>query len=41
MCIVVSASSPFMGFGELNYNVIKGLTSLLSVDQETKYIEYT
>jgi hypothetical protein len=31
-----SASSPFVGFGELNYNNIKGLMSLLSVEQESK-----
>jgi hypothetical protein len=29
-----SASSPLVGFGELNDNIIKGLTSLLSVEQE-------
>jgi hypothetical protein len=27
-----SASSPLVGFGELNDNTIKGLTSLLSVE---------
>jgi hypothetical protein len=27
-----STSSPFVGFGELNDNTIKGLTSLLSVE---------
>jgi hypothetical protein len=27
-----SASSPFVGFGELNDNTIKGLTSLLSIE---------
>ena len=35
----VSASSPLVGFGELNDNTIKGLTSLLSVSkvqQESK-----
>jgi hypothetical protein len=41
MCIVVSAPSPFVGFGELNDNTTKGLISLLNVEQETKYIEYT
>jgi hypothetical protein len=38
---IISASSPFMGFGELKDNTIKGLISLLNVEQETKYIEYT
>jgi hypothetical protein len=27
-----SASKPFMGFGELSDNTIKGLTSLLSIE---------
>jgi hypothetical protein len=31
-------SSPLVGFGELNDNTIKGLTSLLSVEQEIKYM---
>ena len=30
-----------MGFGELNDNTIKGLTSLLSVEQEIEFIAYT
>ena len=30
-----------MGFGELNDNVIKGLISLLSVELEIEFIEYT
>jgi hypothetical protein len=30
-----------VGFGELNDNTIKGLTSLLSVEQEIKFIAYT
>ena len=30
---IISASSPLVGFGELNDNTIKGLTSLLSVEQ--------
>ena len=30
-----------MGFGELNDNTIKGLTSLLSVEQEIELITYT
>jgi hypothetical protein len=36
-----SASSPLVSFGELNDNTIKGLTSLLSVEQEIKFIAYT
>jgi hypothetical protein len=31
---IKSASGPLLGFGELNDNIIKGLTSLLSVEQE-------
>jgi hypothetical protein len=38
---IVSAFSPFCGFWCLNDNIIKGLTSLLRVEHETKYIEYT
>ena len=38
---IVSASSPIVGFGELNDNTIKGLTSLLSVEQEIEFIAYT
>ena len=38
---IVSASSPLVGFGKLNDNTIKGLTSLLSVEQEIKSIAYT
>jgi hypothetical protein len=38
---IESASSPLVGFGELNDNTIKGLTSLLGVEQEIKYIAYT
>jgi len=38
---IVSTSSPLMSFGELNGNTIKGLTSLLSVEYEIKYIAYT
>ena len=36
---IISASSPFVGFGELNDNTIEGITSLLSVSkvqQESK-----
>ena len=29
-----SASSPLVGFGGLNDNIIKGLTSLLSVEEK-------
>jgi hypothetical protein len=36
-----SVSSPLVGFGELNDNIIKGLTSLLSVEQEIEYIANT
>ena len=39
--VSVSASSPLVGFGELNDNTIKGLTSLLSVEQEIEFIAYT
>ena len=38
---IVSASSPLVGFGEMNDDTIKGLTSLLSVEQEIKFIAYT
>lgn len=31
-----SASSPFVGFGELDNNTLKGLISLLSVDHESR-----
>ena len=37
---IVSASSPLVGFGKLNDNTIKGLISLLSVEQEIEYITY-
>ena len=37
----VSASSPLVGFGELNDNTIKGLTSLLSGEQKIESIAYT
>ena len=36
-----SASSPLVGFGGLNDNIIKGLTSLLSIEQEIESIAYT
>ena len=38
---IVSASSPLMGFVKLNDNTIKGLISLLSVEQEIEPIAYT
>jgi hypothetical protein len=31
-CLIVSASSPLVGFSELNDNAITGLISLLSVE---------
>ena len=37
----ISASSLLVGFGELNDNTIKGLTSLLSVEQKIEFIAYT
>ena len=40
-CITESASSPLVYFGGLNDNIIKGLTSLLSVEQEIESIAYT
>ena len=39
--LTVSASSPLVGFGKLNDKTVKGLTSLLSVEQEIKFIVYT
>jgi hypothetical protein len=32
---------PFVRFGDLDNNTFKGLTSLLSVEQEIHYDEYT
>ena len=40
-CNFVSVFCPLVGFGELNDNTIKGLTSLLSVEQEIEFIAYT
>jgi len=48
-CVVINhqkgeierASSPLVGFGGFNNNIIKGLTSLLSVEQEIESIAYT
>jgi hypothetical protein len=34
----VSASSPLVGFSELNDNTIKDLTSLRSVEQEIEFV---
>ena len=39
--ICVSASRPLVGFGKLNDNTIKGLISLLSIEQEIESIAYT
>jgi hypothetical protein len=36
-----SAFIPFVGFGDLDNNTFKGLTSLLSVEQEIQYDEHT
>ena len=36
-----SAFIPFMSFGDLDNNTFKGLTSLLSVEQEIQYDEHT
>ena len=38
---IVSASSHLVGFGKLNDNTIKGLISLLSVEQEIESITHT
>jgi hypothetical protein len=35
--VTVSASSSLVGFGELNDDTIKDLTSLRSVEQEIEY----
>jgi hypothetical protein len=32
---------PFVSFGDLDNNTFKGLTSLLSVEQEIQYDEHT
>jgi hypothetical protein len=41
--VVVSESAfiPFVSFGDLDNNTFKGLTSLLSVEQEIQYDEHT
>jgi hypothetical protein len=36
-----SALIPFVSFGDLDNNTFKGLTSLLSVEQEIQYDEHT
>jgi hypothetical protein len=36
-----SAFIPFVNFGDLDNNTFKGLTSLLSVEQEIQYDEHT
>ena len=36
-----SAFIPFVSFGDLDDNTFKGLTSLLSVEQEIQYDEHT
>jgi hypothetical protein len=40
-CLSGSAFIPFVSFGELDDNTFKGLTSLLSVEQEIQYDEHT
>jgi hypothetical protein len=39
--IIESAFIPFVSFGDFDNNTFKGLTSLLSVEQEIRYDEYT
>jgi hypothetical protein len=42
-CLVPTESAfiPFVSFGDLDNNTFKGLTSLLSVEQEIQYDEHT
>jgi hypothetical protein len=40
-CGTESAFIPFVSFGDLDNNTFKGLTSLLSVEQEIQYDEHT
>jgi hypothetical protein len=40
-CSSESAFIPFVSFGDLDNNTFKGLTSLLSVEQEIQYDEHT
>jgi hypothetical protein len=37
---IESACKPFVGFGDLDNNTLKGLISLLSVDQESRKGNY-
>jgi hypothetical protein len=39
--VTKSAFIPFVSFGDLDNNTFKGLTSLLSVEQEIQYDEHT
>jgi hypothetical protein len=39
--LLESAFIPFVSFGDLDNNTFKGLTSLLSVEQEIQYDEHT
>jgi hypothetical protein len=39
--VIKSAFIPFVSFGDLDNNTFKGLTSLLSVEQEIQYDEHT
>jgi hypothetical protein len=41
ICLTESAFIPFVSFGDLDNNTFKGLTSLLSVEQEIEYDEHT
>jgi hypothetical protein len=38
---IESAFIPFVGFDDLDNNTFKGLTSLLSVEQEIQYDKHT
>jgi hypothetical protein len=38
---IESAFIPFVDFGDLDNNTLKGLTCLLSVEQEIQYDEHT
>jgi hypothetical protein len=39
--IIETAFIAFVSFGDLDYNTLKGLTSLISVEQEIQYDEHT
>jgi hypothetical protein len=41
LMLAESAFIPFVSFGDLDNNTFKGLTSLLSVEQEIQYDEHT